>query len=205
MNGYVPVNIVQTVAGVLVTFAACYELYEKRHWFRCILQRKEDTVKGGGRCAIEEGGSGHGVKTNIDSEMGQVKGLNPEEGFGANSVAGQQKCSEMVQDKFHSDSSLAAANINIDVDGPEQIKTPSISTSSPPQHNTQSSDSEFDKKPDTNSHSCPEKGEDEHHPDSTTVAKIIFASVDGLLGQTETQSSGATVTSQHISQPSEDF
>ena len=84
--------------------------------------------------------------------MGQVKGLNPEEGFGANSVAGQQKCSEMVQDKFHSDSSLAAANINIDVDGPEQIKTPSISTSSPPQHNTQSSDSEFDKKPDTNSH-----------------------------------------------------
>ena len=44
----VPTNIVQAVAGVLVTFVACWELYSKRNWFLSMgpCNRKKDE-KGG--------------------------------------------------------------------------------------------------------------------------------------------------------------
>mmetsp|Transcript_32997 Transcript_32997/g.55941 ORF Transcript_32997/g.55941 Transcript_32997/m.55941 type:complete len:410 (-) Transcript_32997:115-1344(-) len=52
----VPTNIVQAVAGVLVTFVACWEMYSKRNWFLSLLspcdKKKKD--EGGGQTNADD-------------------------------------------------------------------------------------------------------------------------------------------------------
>ena len=52
----VPTNIVQAVAGVLVTFVACWEMYSKRNWFLSLLspcdKKKKD--EGGGQTGADD-------------------------------------------------------------------------------------------------------------------------------------------------------
>ncbi|EJK64898.1 hypothetical protein THAOC_14314 [Thalassiosira oceanica] len=47
LSDSVPTAIVQAVAGALVTFVACFELYRKRKWFMSVCQRENNSHDGG--------------------------------------------------------------------------------------------------------------------------------------------------------------
>ena len=48
LSDSVPTAIVQAVAGALVTFVACFELYKKRKWFMSVCQRESRNHDGVG-------------------------------------------------------------------------------------------------------------------------------------------------------------
>ena len=59
LSDSVPTAIVQAVAGALVTFVACFELYRKRKWFMSVCQRESRNHDGVGAMetsAAEEAG-----------------------------------------------------------------------------------------------------------------------------------------------------
>jgi hypothetical protein len=66
----VPTNIVQAVAGVLVTFVACWEMYSKRNWFLSLLSPCDKKTK-------DEGGGQTGADDSADhtAERGEAAGV----------------------------------------------------------------------------------------------------------------------------------
>jgi len=82
----VPTNIVQAVAGVLVTFVACWELYSKRNWFLrllslCNTEKKDKDGQSGavdtaeiGEVGVEEAGD----DSNEKKEETLAMAINPD-------------------------------------------------------------------------------------------------------------------------------
>ena len=69
VSAYVPTKIVQAVAGGLVTFVACFEIYRKRNWFLSMCKKKEKKDDKGGSDNDVEANNGDAGKGHVEETV----------------------------------------------------------------------------------------------------------------------------------------
>jgi len=117
----VPTNIVQAVAGVLVTFVACWELYSKRNWFLSLSPCNRSKDEKGGET---ETGADDSAQTQNTAERGEA-GVEVEE-------IGVGNGDESTEKKETTSSSTSANNApNDDVESREEPSGKDVAATPP--------------------------------------------------------------------------